>query len=130
MIKEFVDLFMAKTPELEQCFREKHPEDYKAIVTAVVAALHTEEFDSIDPNRIHEIDDGDYQGTLLYVIAGSNYQPNNYWFVRVGYGSCSGCDAMQAINDSWDDTPPTNEQVADYMVLALHVVQGLREMDN
>ncbi len=129
MIKEFVDLFMAKKPELERVFKEKHPDDYEEIVNAVVNILHTDEYGGIDPKRIHEIDDGDYQGTLLYVIADSSYQPDEYWYVKVGYGSCSGCDTLQDINDSCDDKPPTDEQVKDYMALALHIVQGLKKME-
>ena len=83
-----------------------------------------------DPNRIHEIDDGDYQGTLLYVIAADCYQPNDYWYVRVYYGSCSGCDTLMATRDmtSWDDPVPNQAQVEAYMTMALHIVQNLKSM--
>ena len=52
-----------------------------------------------DVERIHEIDDGDYQGTLLYLIPCDRYQPEAYEYLMtyVGYGSCSGCDALQSI---------------------------------
>jgi hypothetical protein len=129
MIQDFVNRFEAKRDELEATFRGKHPDAYVDVVKAVVTALHSDKYGSIDPERIHQIDDGDYQGTLLFVIAASGYQPSDYWYVKVGYGSCSGCDTLQAIS-KYSSKPPTDEQVRDYMTLALHVVQGLRKMDD
>lgn len=128
MITEFVERFMAGKPKLEAMFSEEHPDNYKAIVEAVVTLLNNgEDYGSPDPERIHELDDGEYQGTLVYVIAASGYQPSNYWYVKVSYGSCSGCDTLERIRDYWGDKP-TEEQVRDYMTLALHIVQGLKKM--
>lgn len=118
---------MAKKPDLEAKFRESHPSDYVDIVKAVVEAVTTDEYNDIDPERIHTIDDGDYQGTLLFVIAAKGYQPSDYWAVFVSYGSCSGCDTLQAIRDYENDTP-TEDQVSQYMTLALHIVQGLKKI--
>ena len=128
MIAEFVELFMAGKPKIEATFSEAHPENYKAIVEAVVTVLNNEEdYGAPDPKRIHELDDGDYQGTLVYVIAATGYQPSDYWYVKVGYGSCSGCDTLEGIR-SYSDDKPTEGQVRDYMTLALHIVQGLKKM--
>lgn len=128
MIQEFVDKFMAKKGELEKIFSEKPPKEYKEIVVAVVEVIGDEdEYGAPDKNRIHVIDAGDYQGTLLFVIAANNYQPKDYWYVKVGYGSCSGCDTLQSIN-GYSDEPPTEEQIKDYMTLTLHIVQGLKKM--
>lgn len=135
MIKEFVDRFMVKKPEIMAGFAEKHPEEYVDIVRAVITALHESETYmgiSLDPERIHMIDDGAYQGTLVFVIGATGYQPSDYWYVKISYGSCSGCDTLQRIksNSGYDsyNGKPTAEQVADYMTLALHVVQGLKKM--
>lgn len=120
MIQEFVNTFMAKRGELEKVFSKKHPEEYKDVVKAVVNLFYDEnEFDKPDPSRIYEIDDGDYQGTLVFIIGASGYQPDDYWYVKVGYGSCSGCDTLQACSC-----------VEDYMTLALHIVQGLKKMED
>lgn len=62
------------------------------------------------------------------MIAEKGYQPNDYYFVKVGYGSCSGCDTLEGIRN-YEDGNPTEEQVKDYMTLALHVVQGLKRME-
>ena len=81
-----------------------------------------------DPERIHRIDDGNYQGTLVYVIGEKGYQPDKYWYVKVDYGSCSGCDTLEGIRDYTDDAP-TDEQAKDYMTVALHIVQGMKPME-
>ena len=128
MIQEFVDKFMAEKDKLAQIFREKRPEDYKELVAAVISVIGgDDEYELPDKNRIHQIDDGDYQGTLVFVIAARGYQPSDYWYVKVWYGSCSGCDTLQGIS-GYSDDPPTDEQINDYMTLALHVVQRLKKM--
>lgn len=129
MIQAFITRFEAGKPKLVEQFSAKHPGSYMEIVKAVIEIVSDESLydDSPDPNRIHEIDDGDYQGTLLYVIGAMGYQPSDYWYVKVWYGSCSGCDTLQGICD-YSDEPPTPTQVAEYMTLALHVVQGLKKM--
>jgi hypothetical protein len=128
MIKEFVEKFENNKSKLEALFREKHPDDYAEVVKNVVSILtDDDDYSVIDPERIHVIDDGDYQGTLLFVIAAKGYQPNDYWYVKVSYGSCSGCDTLQGIRN-YEDDKPNDEQVKDYMTLALHIVQGLKKM--
>jgi hypothetical protein len=128
MIDSFVRQYVSEKSKLEYLFRKKHPDDYMEIVKGVVRLLGDEmEFDIPDPERIHLIDDGDYQGSLIFVIGAKGYQPDTYWAVKIGYGSCSGCDTLEGIREYSDDVP-TEEQVKDYMTLALHVVQGLKEI--
>lgn len=128
MIKSFVDSFMKNKDAIRECFSEKHPESYQDIVRIVISFMNSGEYDQPDADRIHIIDDGAYQGTLVFVIGSRGYQPDTYWYVMVAYGSCSGCDTFQAINDYCDDGKPTEQQVNDYMTLALHIVQNLRRM--
>lgn len=128
MIKEFVERFMGAKPRLERIFATAHPEDYMAVVRAVISVLRSDaDLRTPDVERIHEIDDGDWQGTLVYVIAAEGYQPSTYWYVKVSYGSCSGCDTLEGIRGYSGDAP-TDEQVSQYMTLALHIVQGLKRM--
>jgi len=129
MIKEFVDRFEKNKKKLKEIFSQKHPDQYLDIVKAVVEILYNEDdYGGIDPNRIHEINDGDYQGTLLFVIADTRYQPSDYWYVKVSYGSCSGCDTLESIKD-YSSEKPNESQVNDYMTLALHIVQGLKKTE-
>ena len=126
MIQKFIDRYMGRKGELKALFASKHPEDYKSIVQAVVKVLHDESDDECpDPERVHEIDDGDYQGTLVYIIGATGYQPSTYWAVMVNYGSCSGCDTLESIRHYSNETP-TDDQVNDYMTLALHIAQGIK----
>lgn len=71
----------------------------------------------LEDKHIHEIDDGDYQGTLLYVIPFCGYQPDaeNYIMTFIYYGSCSGCDSLMDAQ-SWTDHDGTEEQrIATFM---------------
>lgn len=129
MIPQFITRFEAKKAELRSVFEAAHPGDYIDIVRAVISILADDhaDWESPDPKRIHAIDDGDYQGTLVFVIASQDYQPDNYWYVRIAYGSCSGCDTLQAISEYSGETP-TEGQVDQYMTLATHILQGLKRM--
>lgn len=122
MIQEFVDKFMANKNTLEAQYLKHHPEDYLSIVKDTVRII------GLEPERVHEIDDGDYQGMLLYLLTNNDYQPTEYWYVTVWYGSCSGCDTLQSICQYSDD-PPSSQQATDYITLALHIVQGIKRLD-
>jgi hypothetical protein len=131
MIQKFANKWQSIESAARARFAEKHWYDYKSLVVAVIELLvgGEDEYDMPDPMRIHEIDNGDYQGTLVYVIANGGYQPSTYWYVKVSYGSCSGCDSLQAIRMcSSDDEKPTDTAARDYYTLATHIVQGLKEM--
>lgn len=130
MIEAFTKAWFANLHDMRAKFTEQHPEDYEAVVRAVIemlAEVEDEDGYSPAPDRIHEINDGDYQGTLVYVVGAMGYQPSRYWYVQVSYGSCSGCDTLEAIR-GYSAEKPDEDQVKEYMTLALHVVQGLRRM--
>lgn len=76
--------------------------DYIDLVKMSVDCILNDCEDSYDEwniDNITVIDNGDYQGTLLFVIPGRNYQPSecDYLITFAGYGSCSGCDALLSI---------------------------------
>jgi hypothetical protein len=127
MIQEFVDQFMENKDALRKVFATKHPDNYEEIVKNVAWAIRSDRGGDLDPERITVIDDGNYQGTLVFVIGEAGYQPSDYWYVKVSYGSCSGCDTLEAIR-RYDNEPPTDDQVDGYMTLALHIVQGIKKM--
>lgn len=132
MIQEFISIWDSHKTEIEEIYKEKHPDSYFEIVENLVALLsrHKQETHRRgvpDPKRIHKIDDSDYQGTLVFVIAEQGYTPSQYWVTKVYYGSCSGCDTLQAISE-YSDENPTKDQVDAYMMLTLHVLQGLKEI--
>lgn len=55
--------------------------------------------EGLDCDHITVVDNGDYQGTQLFLIPFKTYQPPEYAYLmtHVGYGSCSGCDTLQSI---------------------------------
>lgn len=126
MIEEFTKRWFENMHSVREQFAAKRPDGYIDIVKAVITAVRGDKYGSPDPERIHQIDDGHYQGTLVFVIAGGGYQPSRYWYCRINYGSCSVCDTLQALQ-GWGDVIEERE-VTETMTLALHVVQQLREM--
>lgn len=87
-------------------------------------ALCSKGFDGFNANRITVVDDGDYQGSLLFLIPLNTYQPDPYEYLITAcyYGSCSGCDALQRAE--WQDNK--EDIVNDFMALCLNLLQNLR----
>lgn len=141
MIPEIVKAWDERKHMVEERLKAKHPDDYKELVSWIIYMINPEsKYDLPDPSIIYEIDDGDYQGTLLYVIPEKAYQPSTYYTVFVSYGSCSGCDTLEGIRSdcghrtwketgSWASETPDEEAIKEYMTLALHVVQKMKKLD-
>lgn len=104
--------------------------EYVDLVKLVVdLVLNTGEpsHSSWDSGNITVVDNGDYQGTLLFLIPMKCYQPSEYEYLMTyaGYGSCSGCDTLQAIQE-WDDNALLTEtQVKDYMALCKDLLTNM-----
>ena len=66
--------------------------DYNTLVAITMDTVLNCEKLHLNIKSIHEIDDGDYQGTLLYLIPFTTYQPTEYEYLMTytDYGSCSG----------------------------------------
>ena len=102
--------------------------DYKYLVEKVISIIFNDEDADYnhkwDAGNITAIDNGDYQGTLLFVIPKDGYQPDetDYLITFVNYGSCSGCDTLLAIQEWKENAKPTEEQVKDYMTLCKDLV--------
>ncbi|MCC0670566.1 MULTISPECIES: hypothetical protein [unclassified Clostridioides] len=80
-----------------------------------------DEDDKWDSDNITEIDNGHYQGTLLYLIPKKTYQPDEreYLMTYVGYGSCSGCDVLEWILDK------SENKIKDYMLLCKDIISNI-----
>lgn len=140
MIEKFTKKWFEKNHTIREKFEANFPESYDDIVKAVIEMLFDGEDYYGDPPRLHKIDDGHYQGTLVYVISEPGYQPHEYWYVRIYYGSCSGCDTLEHLRSescNWEDgwgkevsAEQKKKGVDGLMTLALHIVQGLKEMSD
>lgn len=132
MIKEFVLAWDANKDKLSEYIASHKQEDYDSYEKIVkmlfeqVINPYMEVHDKATFNieKVHEIDDGDYQGTLLYMIPHDTCQPSYWEYVAtyVYYGSCSGCDTLLGISHYADDLPDA-DQVKDYVALCLNILQ-------
>lgn len=77
----------------------------------------------VNTARITQIDDGDYQGTLLFVIPFDTYQPEEreYLMTFVGYGSCSGCDTLLNLQAT-SDVIGKEDTLSGYMDLCKDII--------
>lgn len=136
MIKDFVDAWEKNKWKLKEYFtntRQEEYDSYEAIVEQIFKIVINPYIDNelcgtpFNIDDINVLDDGDYQGTQIFILHKDTYQPSIEDYVYVGnyYGSCSGCDTLLAINNYGDDIP-TLAQVKDYMTLALHLIQKFK----
>ena len=133
MIKEFISQWWKNKDNMEHYFRSIQKignVEYKDIVKALienVLNVDAEEKCYKISTDIHEIDDGDYQGTQIFVVHNNTYQPdlNDYFFANNYYGSCSGCDTLMNITD-YSDMPATEEQIKELMTLAFDLLRSFK----
>lgn len=132
MIQKAVEKWEEKKQEIRNDFENKFPKNYEELVTTTLTYIYDKEHLRFDVKNMTELDHGDYQGTLLYILPKDTYQPSAYWAVKVDYGSCSGCDSLQYIQENYGSylaSDLTKERaIDDLMVLALHIVQRLKEI--
>ena len=130
MIKELTKQYQENKHLLQKYFEntKQGEHTYESIVKKIfeLCILKADDYYNFDIEKMKVIDDGDYQGTTIYIIPKNNYQPsaNDYVYTNNYYGSCSGCDTLLAISGYSEDLP-TKKQIKEYMLIALHLVQKL-----
>lgn len=132
MITELVKQWEENKYKLEEYFKTTKQDEYNSYETILkkmfeICLPKATDYSGWDLDKMTVIDDGDYQGTQIFIIPTDTYQPSveDYVMTDTSYGSCSGCDTLQAIS-KYDYDLPTEEQVKEYMTLALHLVQKLK----
>ena len=130
MIKEIISQWEDKKKVLEEWFKTTPQTEYDTY-GKIVKALFTYVIKGYNIDKITIIDDGDYQGTQLFIIPFDCYRPSasEYLITHTYYGSCSGCDTLLGIQ-GYSDELPSEEQVKEYMTLALHLVQKLQKLQD
>ena len=131
MIKEFVERWNKYKGNLEEYFRNTKQEKYDSYEEIVKLlfkeVINQEEINGykFDIQNITIVDNGDYQGTQIFIIPLDSYQPDEteYIVTNTYYGSCSGCDTLQAISSYDYEELPNEDQIKDYMQLALNLLQ-------
>ncbi len=134
MIKEIIEKWESNKSKLESYFATNKQEEYSSSyekilkkVFEIVINTESESYLNFAIDKMTIVDDGHYQGTQIFLIPKETYQPSasDYLVTDTSYGSCSGCDTLQCISGYSDDFP-TPEQVKDYMMLSLHLIQKLK----
>jgi hypothetical protein len=135
MISSIIEQWENNKSKLENYFRTTDQYEYcgyKQIVEKLfeLCITNADEHCGFNIKRMTVIDDGDYQGTKLFIIPKDTYQPSvdDYITTHTYYGSCSGCDTLQSIC-GYDYGLPTEEQIKLYMTLVLHLVQKLKWLE-
>ena len=127
MIQKYVDAFRENKEQFEKWVESVEEEiTYMDILKQVINLCLNE----LDEDKITEIDNGDYQGTLIYLIPRNCYQPmvSDYVYTSVSYGSCSGCDALLAAQD-WDYCS-IRYNVDMVTTIALHLVENMKWLED
>lgn len=135
MIQEIIKRWEENKYKLEEYFSTTKQEkygSYEAIVQQIFELVINSDEDSYERfnvNKMTVIDDGNYQGTQIFIIPKDTYQPNidDYLITHTYYGSCSGCDVIEGIRN-YSSGLPTEQQVKEYMILALHLVQKMKRI--
>lgn len=136
MIKEFCLAWEKNKDKLEEYFRKTRQEEYgnyedlvKLLFDIVINPSIECDHYRLDTENILVIDDGDYQGTQVFILHRDQYQPSveDYVYTNTYYGSCSGCDTLLSINE-YEDGLPSESQINDYMDLCLHLLQRCHYM--
>lgn len=135
MIKEFIDQWWKHKDNMERYFKsipKIRAIDYEDIVKALIGNVLNCEEELVRykiSTDIHVIDDGEYQGTQIFVVHNDTYQPDvdDYFFTHNYYGSCSGCDTLQSITQ-YQPKPATDEQVKELMKLAFDLLRNFKPL--
>ena len=118
MIKEFTTYWEKNKGDLEEFLKTTKQEkytSYKSLVKALFEkVINPNVNNKFDTKNILIIDDGDYQGTQIFLLHIATYQPSvsDYVYTNTYYGSCSGCDTLLAISN-YNDGYPNDKQVED-----------------
>lgn len=98
----------------------------KAIFERVINPSIEREWEKYDIEKMTIVNDGDYQGTLIFLIPKNVYQPDAYDYIVTHnyYGSCSGCDALQ----SYQFATEGKARIDGIMMIALHLVEKMKPL--
>jgi hypothetical protein len=133
MIPEIIKKWEEKKLLLRHYFENTNQSEYdeyiKIVRILVEKVINDGECDYLI-DKITEVDDGDYQGTKIFLIPRDTYQPGieDYIITHNYYGSCSGCDTLLGIS-GYENGKPNEEQVNEYMTLCLHLVQKMQKLN-
>lgn len=142
MIQEIIKKWDTNKNKLEEKFKSQKLHSglsYRTIVEYIFETIindSEDEYDNYDISKMTVIDDGDYQGTQIFIVPKNLYQPSieDYLITHNYYGSCSGCDTLEAIlsdysydeDVDYDEQTINKNQISQLMDLSLHLIQKMK----
>lgn len=133
MIEEFVKYWDKNKNKLQNYIETTEQDKYSNYIDLVKIlfeiVINPEVEKEYNLKNITMIDNGDYQGTQIFLLFKDWYQPSiqDYIYTNVYYGSCCGCDTLMSIQGYG---LPNKKQVEDYMMLFLHLLQRCKPMSD
>lgn len=117
MLKIMKDCWYRNSDKLRAVLKEKFDKvdrwdvdcNYEDLVKLTFSTIYNSDSDALnelDLEKITPICNGDYSGTIMFVIPFDTYSPgcDEYLMTYIGYGSCSYCDALKGAFDEEGDT--------------------------
>jgi hypothetical protein len=127
MIKELIEKWDQNKDKLEEYFKNTRQSEYDSYEKIVKLIFKKCEIDFFNVEQMTVIDHGNYSGNMLFIIPKATYDPgiDDYIVCCNSYGSCSGCDTLEAIH-FYEYGTPSSLQLKDYMTLSLHLIQKFK----
>jgi len=134
MILEIINKWEKNKSKLEEYFKTTKQEEYQCYETIVrkifeiCINVSDRNCDNFNLDKLTVINDAFYyDGTQIFIIPKNDIQPcaDDYIVTDTRYGSCSASDTLKRISMNSDETIPNEEQLKEYMTLALHLVQKM-----
>ena len=144
MIKYCLKKWDANKDKLEQFYRTttgwnecRYLDIVKAVVTYVLndsaGVAPYDDYETWSVDEITEIDNGcSNHGTLLFLIPEYTSQPTEYEYLMTyaGYGSCSICDTLTAIQRYGKGQYLTDVQIKSFMALSKDIITNMKKPYN
>lgn len=91
-----------------------------------------EENSRFDSAKITKVDQGDWQGTILFFIPRKTYEPNagDYLLTYIEYGSCPLCDVLEKTKDGLYDNKNKKQSIDDFMIICKELVCNITKPYN
>ena len=129
MIKLFVDLWDKNKDKLENYFRNSNITSYGTnyidlLKTVINEALNNNDLGIKFSDKVGKIEFGDYTGIMILTFSLDVEFPStdDIMYTSIDYGSCTACDAIQAV---WNEDD-FETMIKSYMILSLHLIQHMK----
>lgn len=129
MIKEFINKWYKNKDTLKEYYNNyNNIQDltYIDVVKNIIKYILNIDSKKLLSEDIHEIDNGSYSGTKIFIIYNDTYCPEiyDYFYTYIYYGSCTVCDILQ--NIIYYEKGKTEKLIN----LSLDIIQNFKPMSN